>query len=280
MKIYLLILSVLFGILSNTSAQSYDINKDVVRLVDSARRAFCEKDTLRTIAILESIQKKYPTDGFVLSTNKALAELYIIQGRREEAKSKLLYALTYKNTSSLVFMQEDDCDKLLNRHLVLTARADLCVSLSKMYLNEKQFDSSLYYLNLANGEYLPYKTCGNGMNMYRSFLSPYFADCYLAMGDTTNAITRLLSYLINMDGNTVLLARKLKPILLQKYSQKDIAKEVRKGLKELNYTKIDDTYYVCLPLFGYTIKEYWGSKPKHYKKFYKKIPGLTALREN
>ena len=84
-----------------------------------------------------------------------------------------------------------------------------------------------------------------------------------------------------MNGNTVLLARKLKSILLQKYSQEEIAKEVRKGVKKLNYTKIYGTYYICLPLFGYTIKEYWGSdKPKHYKKFYKKIPGLTALREN
>ena len=59
-------------------------------------------------------------------------------------------ALTYKKTSGLVFLEKDVCDKSLNRHLILTGKADLCVILSKMYLNEKRFDSSLHFLNLAN----------------------------------------------------------------------------------------------------------------------------------
>ena len=102
------------------------------------------------------------------------------------------------------------CDKLLNKHFTLRAKADLCTVLSTVYLNEKQFDSALYYLNQADNENLPYRNCGNGVMMYRSYLSPYFADCYLAMGDTTNAIARLLDYFMNINGNTVLLTRKLK----------------------------------------------------------------------
>jgi hypothetical protein len=280
MKFYLITIAIL-GVFTHTSAQSFEINKDVVRLIDSAKHTFCENDTLTTIAILESIEKSYPTDGSILSTNKALAELYILQGRREEAKGKLLYALNYKRTSSLVFLEKDVCDKLLNKYLMLSAKADLCVVLSNMYLNEKLFDSALYYLNLADNEYLPYRGCGNGMLMYKSYISSYFADCYLAMGDTTNAIARLLDYFMNINGNTVLLTRKLKSILLQKYSQEEITAEVRKGLKALTFTKGEDDHLdISFPLFGHTIKDYGYGKAKVYGRSYKHDRNLKMLCEN
>lgn len=280
MKVYLIAITILFGVFMHTSAQSFEINKEVVKMVDSAKLAFCANDTLKTIAILESIERSYPTDGFILSTNKALAELYLTQGRINEAKAKLMYAITYKRTSSMGFPEKDVCDKLLNKYIVLRTKADLCVVLSEMYMNEKRFDSALYFLNLADNEHLPYKTCGNGVMMYRSFLSPYFADCYLAMGDTTNAIARLLDHFMNINGNTVLLTRKLKSILLQKYSQKEITAEVRKGLKALTFTKAEEHLDINLPLFGHTIKDFGYGKEKEYRKSYKHDRSLKMLCEN
>lgn len=281
MRTYLITIAFLFGVFTHTSAQTSEINKEVIKLIDSARFAFCANDTLKTIAILERIGKLDSADEFIIPANKALAELYLLQGRKEEAKVKLLYALKYNRINGLVFMGKDVCDKLLNKHFTLRAKADLFVVLSTVYLNEKQFDSALYYLNLADKDSLPYRSCGNGIMMYRSYLSPYFADCYLAMGDTVNAIARLLDYFMNINGNTVLLTRKLKSILLQKYSQKEITAEVRKGLKALTFTKTeDDDLVISFPLFGHTIKEYGYDTEKAHRKAYAHDPSLKMLCEN
>jgi len=280
MKVYLIAITILFGVFTHTYAQRLEINEEVVRLVDSAKHTFCTNDTLKTIAILEGIEKLYPTDGFILSTNKALAELYLTQGRREEAKSKLIYALTYNRTSHLAFLEKDVCDKLLNKYLLVKVKADLCVNLSNLYSYEKKFDSALYYLKQADNENLPYRDCLTGMMMYRSYLSPYFADCYLAMGDTTNAIARLLDYFMNLNGNPVLLTRKLKSILLQKYSQKEITAEVRKGLKALTFTKEGENLDISFPLFGHTIKEYGYDTEKKHRKAYAHDGSLKMLCEN
>lgn len=249
--------------------------------MDSAKVAFCENDTLKTITILETIEKTYTTDALIVFTNKALADLYLIRGKIVCAKEKILYALTYKPTNRAGFKPIDTCNKILSVHNFLRTKADLCVAISQLYLNEKQFDSTIYYLNLADNRLLPYGDCANGMIMYKSLLSPFFADYYLAVGDTTKAIARLLDFFMQHDGNWKLLTQKLKSILLLKFTQKEITKQVDKGLRELKFIKIDNyNFDVSLTLFGHNVKDYCFVTPQLVKKAYKKDPSLKILRDN
>lgn len=84
MKVYLIAIIILLGVFTHPSAQNSETNKEVIKLIDSARHTFCTNDTLKTIAILERIEKLDSTDGFIIPTNKALAELYLTQGRKED----------------------------------------------------------------------------------------------------------------------------------------------------------------------------------------------------
>ena len=257
MRIRLKIFAFFFGFSPSVNSQSDDVNINVIKLIDSAKLSFCKNDTLKTIACLETIEKDYPTDAAIVATNKALADLYLTIGRTREAKEKMLYAFLYKPTNYPAYRCTDFCNRILNNFYTSRAKADLCVGLSQLYLKQKLFDSSLLYLNLAENEFLPYKDCGNGIYMYKSFLSPYFADYYLTIGDTTKAIARLLDFFMKGDGDSRLLIQKLKLILLQRWTQKEITEQVDKGLRELKFIKADDDEFVIsLTLFGHTIKGY------------------------
>lgn len=281
MKAYLLICVLVFGLCPTISGQDYEVNAHVVKLVDSARISFCKNDTVATITILEKIERLYPTDGLVAFTNKVLADLYIAANKTEEAKAKLLYAITYKSTNYPAFRNTEFCNKILNVNIISITKADLCVSISQLYLRQQQYDSSLYFLNLADNKFLPYKDCANGMYMYQSYLSPYFADHYLAVGDTTKALARLLDFFMKRDGNTKLLTQKLKSLLLQKWTQKEITAQIDKGLKGLTFTKEDDDEFtINLTLFGHTIKNYGYGKTKVYRDYYLKDPSLKMLRDD
>lgn len=267
--------------LSAGLCQSYTVNRHVILLVDSAKIAFCNNDTGKTIGILERIEKLYPTDALIVLTNKDLADLYIAKGKSEEAKAALLYGLNFLPTNYPAYRDTDLCNKIINKHFLPRAKADLCVGLSQVYLKQNQFDSAIYFLNLADNKFLPYKDCGNGYYMYKSFLSPYFADYYLAIGDTTKAINRLLDFFMKEDGHTVLLTQKLKSILLRRWTQEQIAEQVNRSLKELSFIKTSDGgFTVKLNLFGHTIENHDFGNIKELSALYRKDPSLKILRAN
>jgi tetratricopeptide (TPR) repeat protein len=245
-----------------------EINKEAIKLVDSANAAFCKNDTLATIAILENIEKLYPSDGVVAISNKALADLYIAQGRIKDAKEKLLYGVSYTKTSVSVSNRTvEGCPQIIFNRDLITAKAESCVSLSRLFLQDKQFASSLYYLQQAETKFNPYKNCGNGSNMYCVYLTPFFVDHYLAMGDTSKAIARLLNYFMMHDGNTEPVTKKLKELLLQKYTQQQITAAVKKGLRDMWFTKAvgnDDAWYMNITWFGLTTK-YNAESRSHIK---------------
>ena len=281
LKVYFSLLVGCMSLYSPAIAQ-YEINKEAIKLVDSANAAFCKNDTAATIAILESIERLYPTDAAVAASNKALADLYIAQGRIKEAKEKMWYEISYQRTNVTVFPEKKGCSQLLSNQEWLTAKAESCVNLSRLYLQEKQFDSSLYYLQRAEKKLNPYQNCGNGVIMYRVYLSPFFADHYLAMGDTTKAIGRLLDFFMEHDGNTEIVTKKLKALLLQKYTQRQITSEVKKGLRKISFTKVnenDDSWYLNITMFGHTTKYYESYKSylKSMRKFYRKDPSAKML---
>jgi tetratricopeptide (TPR) repeat protein len=282
MKKLLLILLVVLTLNVKTSGQDHVLSRQISQLIDSAKNALCKNDTIKAVKLLEKIEQLYPTDMAILCTNQVLAELYIAAGRVDEAKNKLLYAFYYSPVNNTVYTKTETCNTALSDFSFPRAKADLCVSLSRFYLNQQQFDSSLYFLNLADGDFLPYRNCGNGMISYRSYLSTCFADYYLSVSDTTKAIRRLMDFLLKTDGNTTLLTQKLKTILLSKWTQSEISQEIDKGLKKLKFSKgdQDDEIVISFTMFGYTINERGYGKRKVYRDLYLKHPGLQILYEN
>ena len=267
------------AVCSNAIGQPTTTNKFAIELVDSAKLAFCNNDTAKTIFFLEKIERDYPVDGVIIMSNKILGELYSAMGRDMEAKSKFFYALSYKPATFMTLRDADICDKIINNYSGPAAKADLCVAISQLYLKQKQFDSSLYYLNLADNDYLPYRGCGNGVIMYKSFLSMHFADHYLAAGDTTHAISRLLDFFMKPDGSPILLTNKLKALLLHKWTQAEITNQVDQGFKNFTYHKTENGgYTISVNLFGHTVKDYCYGSIKSYKQFYKKDRSLMILK--
>lgn len=251
-----------------------------MKLIDSVKYYFCKNDTLATIVYLETLEKEFPTDGTILMADKALADLYFTKGKTNEAKEKLLYSFSYKpiNFPINLFRDSDICNKILNRYNYRSTKAGVCVALSQLYFKQKKYDSVFYFLNLADNEFLPYKECGNGVCMYKSYLSTYFADYYLAIGDTTKAIARLLDFFMIRDGDTKLLTQKLKSILLLKWTQNEIKIEVDKGLRNLKFVKGDySSFDIYLTLFGHTIYDYGYDKISFYKKLYYYDQSLKTL---
>ncbi|SFN33578.1 hypothetical protein SAMN05428949_2473 [Chitinophaga sp. YR627] len=281
MKLLLLFFLLLCGWYTAVPAQSVRVNTAIIQLIDSAQKAFCENDTSKTIALLERISQLYPTDPMVVSTNKVLADLYLAKHQIAAAKARLIYAFTYMPTGNRFLLEKDTCGRRLNlSNNYGLAKADVCVALSQLYFGEKRFDSSGYYLRLADREYLPYQDCLNGVHSYQAFLSPYFADYYLAIGDRDKAIARLLDFFMNRDGDMVLIVRKLQAILLQHWTQKEIKRQVKKGLRQMKFTEAeDDRFRISLTLFGHTINSVGYGDRRHYKVMYRKNPGIIMLQE-
>jgi tetratricopeptide (TPR) repeat protein len=281
MKMRLLIFVFCIGYTVSVTGQTNNPNIYVCRLIDSVKAAFCKHDTAKTIAFLETIDKDYSDDAAIISTNKVLAELYMTKGRVNEAKEKLQYAFALKPVNYYVYGNTTICNKILSYLEPGRARADVCVAMSQLYLKENRFDSSMYYLQLADNQFFPYKN-GSNYYMYKSYLSPYFADHYLAVRDTVKAAERLLDYFLKRDGDTRLLTRKLKSVLLYHHSRKEITREVKKGMQDMEFVTLNDGSLVMrTTLFGYTIREYGaaGEDIKTFKSYYKNHESWQLLRD-
>lgn len=258
-------------------SRTADIDFRVVRLLDNATLAFCDGDTAKAISFYETIAKDHPNDAMVVMTNRILGDLYRIKGAVKEAKETMLHAFYYK-PENYPFVREVDCPKMNYKYNISTAKADLCVAISQLYLSQRQYDSSVFFLEQADKEYLPYKECANGIYTYKSFLSTYFADTYLAMGDTTKAIARLLDFFMNQEANRALLTGKLKSIVLEKWTQEEINKEVRAGLKKMKFVdKGYNQFDIFFTLFGHTIKAYGYGSTRLCRKLYKNDKSLKIL---
>ena len=263
MKQWFLILFSSLLLTTGAKSQSGNDNKEVMALIDSANKYLCVCDTISAIPILESIEKNFSNDGYILVTNRILSDFYLSQGRVAEAKQKLFYAISYNPENSMPVRGPYVCDKHTFWVENVTGRAEICVSLFCLYLGQQMFDSAFYYLNLADGKYFPYSGCINGKLMYKSHLSTYFADYYLAIGDTTKAINHLLDYILVLDGNIETITEKLKTILLQKYSREEIINEMKTGFRKVSYKTLrGERMEIDFTFFNHNVRFWWTRRSK------------------
>ncbi len=212
---------------------STDVNLHVIRKIDSAQKFLCDNDTLSAIRQLEQIEHEYPNDAHIIFSSKLLGDLYFIKGDTEKSLKSLLHALNC-TIGPYVYKGTIVCEKQSYPFFYFSyGKADICISISKVYQSKKKYDSSLHYLNLADDKYLPYKGCGNGIISAKSHLSLFFADHFIAAGDTAKAINRLLDFFMLVDGDMNALTSKLKAILKYTYTQQQINSEVEAGINNL-----------------------------------------------
>ncbi len=275
MKKNCLLLFCLLHLTMNIAAQDFAV------LIEQANRAFCKGDTATAMANLEAHVEKYPNDATVLLAIYHLGRLYFHKGDDQVALAFLTNALERKPKSGLLIREPEDCHEVSGRNYE-SVRADICVTLSQVYQKAGEPEKALDYLNLADKQYLPrYGGCANGMIMYRTYLSLFYADVYLQAGDTVRAINRLLEFFMSDEGYQLQIAARLKTCLLASFSQKQIKQEIKKAIAA---AKRNQVYRDGVPvadgcsftLFGYTQK-FHSDDLQHCRHYLKNHPSLHLL---
>jgi tetratricopeptide (TPR) repeat protein len=211
--------------------------QDVSNSLDSIKYSLINGDTSTAILHLENFERNYSNNFLLSYTNDLLGDLYDKTGKSTKSFEKRKKALDFRPTDFSYKGIDSNYIFLFDKRNYSTIRANACIKISEVYIKQSNMDSSLKYLKLADDKYLPYKDCVNGMLMYRSFLSFKFCDHYLHFGDTTNAIKRLFRYFLEVDGNAFAVTKKLKELLLKKYSQEQIELEVKKSIEKCKIIK-------------------------------------------
>lgn len=282
-----LLLTILFiSTLTTTSVgqndAKIDFGSDVLKQAESS---FCNGDTSQTIRILENYIDKFPNIGTTLLISKRLAELYLKTDNTELAINLLTKTIEIKPTKGY-FIYKDSCG-LFKGLDPASIKADICVTISKIYTLRGDNLTALKFLNLADTEYLPsYGGCANGMLMYRTKLSLDFADYYLQNGDTSKAIDRLINFFLSDEEYDNIVAERLKSILLLTYSQKQITDEVNNCINSMQIIhtidNVDGTEPIAgetlfMTLFGRTIHKSAYKDLKFHKSYYRKHKNILKL---
>lgn len=282
-----LLLTILFSsTLTTTSVGQNDAKIDYgLGLLKQAESSFCNGDTSQTIRILENYIDKFPNIGTTLLISKRLAELYLKTDNPELAINLLTKTIDIKPTKGY-FIYKDSCG-LFNGLDPASIKADICVTISKIYTLRRDNLTALKFLNLADTEYLPsYGGCANGMIMYRTKLSLDFADYYLQNGDTSKAIDRLIYFFLSDETYDDIVTERLKSILLLTYTQKQITDEVENCINSMQIIhtidNVDGTEPIAgetlfMTLFGRTIHKSVYKDLKFHKSYYRKHKNILKL---
>jgi hypothetical protein len=225
-------------------------------ILDSINYSFCIGDTNKTIHYLEIYSEKYPKLANTLIVNLCLCKFYIANKNYQTAINKLTYTLHIQPEKGLGFEEYEGCN-LFNKYNFHFIRADICVELSGLYETLGDTIQAIAYLDSANNKYVNYIACGNGIINYQAYLSLKYADLFLKTGDTTKAVNQLLDHFITEESNSIKVTQKLKQLLLLKYSQEQINKEIVKGTRRLKmqmeYKDGEKERFYSFTIFGHNL---------------------------
>lgn len=232
------------------------------------RHSLSVADTATAIQQLEWLEKTYPDNVIIYFTNKLLGERYYKKGFINKSLEKRRHALVFKPTGFGIIANKEDYLFLVNSIRYPELKASICIQISELYRAQNNKDSSLAYLLLADNKYLAYQDCGNGILMYKSYLSFKFCDHYLKFNDTTSAIKRLLHYFLETDGNARAVTNKLKELLLTRISQDQLRSDILQAIEKSKLQKRDRNGHVWIvfKLYSETIHEYYDEAFKDHKK--------------
>lgn len=203
--------------------------------LDSAL-ARCNTDTIGMIRYLEKFLDYNIENAAPAIANHLLGKLYTETRQYDKAYFHLHKAMEFDPRYLKVDTAQDNCG-IIGRYSFSARKADICVSLSTLHRRQGDLKNALHYLELADSTYMPYRSCANGIFMYQAYLSFYFADIYLEMGDTIMAVNCFLTRFQRLEGYDQDVAKRLREILLLTHTQKEINAEVNKAIASLRRSR-------------------------------------------
>jgi len=151
------------------------------------------------------------------------------------------------------------------------AKPNIAFQLSELFNDSP--DSVYKYTLWADTVFCPPFTCGNAWEDYHAKISPRVAQAYLDKGDTIKALDRLsVSLLLN-----VAVAEKLKPLLLLRYDQKEINRELRRCMYHAKKMHDKDGHFYYY-LFGHYIMYSYGGHQKEYRDYLRRNKSILFLQ--
>lgn len=207
-----------------------------IGIIDSINRSFCNKDTIKTIEYLELYSSRYPENIATCLVNLKLAEFYMHTKHNDIALNKLTIALQLNPNIGYPYYEKKEGDTcgLIYWQKTLTVKADICIKLSELFENMGNKQKALEYLDSAYDKYLPYKSCGTGMMLFRTSLSIKYAEFHLRNRDTLKAEKCLFEHCLS---GTREVMEKLKEVLQSRYTRLQIQKEIKNGIAKLRKAK-------------------------------------------
>ncbi|MCB0791949.1 MAG: hypothetical protein H6595_06825 [Flavobacteriales bacterium] len=249
-------------------------------LIQQAEDHYCAGDTMQALRSLETYAEQYPDLATTVFVKWRLAE-HLLQSDTAGALRLMNEALAIEPMFGWVNIK-DSC-VLFQRRLSGSVKADMCVEMNRIYRAMDDPQQALHCLELADTKYLPYQGCGNGMLMYKTFLSPEFAKVYLQLGDTAQAMDRLLLFLFSTDGDARPVAAMLKEILLERYTAEEIARELRKGIRNIvivDGREDEPEKILRMTVWGHVIREAASRNAGWYRRWFRQEIGYRMLTSN
>jgi hypothetical protein len=190
-------------------------------------------DSTSYLLNLEPTEKNYETYYLLACTMWELEKL-------EEAKkiflafvnsTKTLYKDTYYHSSDI----QGDTTK--NRYgygsFSSNHMNDACLYLTKIYIEQKKFDSSYIYLNDAVKKYEVTYSCGTGYYTQQNYYRFLYGLCYEGLKKEKELLDLLLPYCFDWQNQTLLRAIK------RNYSKAEIIKNLDNAIKTI-VCKVDN----------------------------------------
>ena len=251
-----------------------------LELIHKAAVSLCSNDTLRTIELMESYISEYGGPESDLGPYNTLGNIYYF-GLHDTINAVRVWKLgldagrsNYFNS----FIHKCGLSKLAYQR---ANKADICVELARHFTHIGEYDEALAYLQLADTDHLPtYGGCANGMIMYRTMLTLHFATTFLAKGDTTHAMQRLVEYFLSWESYSDDVTLLLRDVLLKYHTQSQINDEVRQAIKTLTIVKRpnSDTEQARFTLFGHSTTTYSSGTIRQARRSIREHPNIRLLQ--
>ncbi|HLP93821.1 MAG TPA: hypothetical protein VK168_07270 [Saprospiraceae bacterium] len=228
MKSVLLIYILLSTILIHANGQSCR------RYLNDAATAICKNDTFSSLKSLIKYSKSCKDGNLVISSYILQGALYDALGDPNKSIHMLKKAVKkYKKPENIQDIS-DECLWVNNALFGSYIVTDYTIfrAISKIYIKEAKYDSSLYFLNIIDRNSIPhYSGDVNGQIRIETSLAIQYSECYLGLGDTISAINKLIPFSIFNEGaESKRLLNMLKPLLHSKYSKDRITEEIESSI--------------------------------------------------
>jgi len=251
-------------------------------MIRTANICWAQNDTAGALAQLERLDSICPADGLSSNACLKMGKIYLALGRLRDAERVARKGLIIPNGVYCIPAPGDKGIFTFNgipctsEDLYLT-KANLCFLLSDLF--KASPDSVFKYVLLADTRYQSTSGCGNALDAYHARLSPRLAQLYLDKGDTTAARNRLCRFLLE----NVLVAEKLKPLLMLSYSQQEITREVKRCIahprRRQEVRDGEKNNYLIFSLFGSEILYTSDDHRKGVRDYLKKNKSMRFLTD-